>query len=231
MRNSSTELAVREQERTDLAQAAGEDEASVDGTGRPTDGAAPETHLEKTLTRLAGDERKRFLVGSVAVPIIVALMIIFLGAYLTSSYQDWQDQRSRVRDLVTATREAATVLSGRLDNLEQRGAALERIWSDRGVLAEIQVVDESLAQVEGLARAISRVDFGNTESFSTGNLLKEVAQCKDAVEAYSTCLGEVLGAGADRILGDDKCTQDFRASSAATGSCDSIMVSAFSLTQ
>lgn len=184
-------------------------------------------YADRALTFLAGDERRRFVAGNILVPTMIAFSVLLVGTRLNTRYQDWQDRRTQAQDLVSAVRNTATVLSGHLDNLQRRGGALERIWSDQDALVHIQAVDESLAMMEGLARALSRAEFGFDGNES--GLIPEISNCKAVVEIYSECLGEVLGAGENRRYGEDPCTQEFDRATSAPASCNSILVSAFSI--
>ena len=148
--------------------------------------------LQKLKHLIAGDEEKRFLTGSVAVPLLIATITISVGVAIAANYQDWQDRRARIRDTIDGTREATTKLSTGLENLAQQGSAVERIRSKQMVLEEIRAVDEALLILTGRASVLAKnLDLSSNRHLQT-ELMSSIGRCKEKVDAYADCLAGTL---------------------------------------
>lgn len=171
---------------------------------------------------LAGSEERRFVVGSILVPLAIAV----IGASVVARYQDWQDRRSRVRDAIESLRTAGASLGIDLEKLAQKGVELESILTNQDTAEEEMAVEGSLALIEGRVQVIARQ---SKEGRVLGDRLSaQLAACRKTVDDYVTCLADTLP-HADRNLDSPLCTPRFREAMADPKSCKSLEMSTYSI--
>jgi hypothetical protein len=186
--------------------------------------------LRKFTHAIAGDEERRFLTGSVLVPLLITAITIIVGAAIAANYQDWQDRRARIRDTIDGTREATTKLSTSIETLAQQGSAVERIRSKQTVLEEIRAVDEALLMLTGRAKVLTKnPDFSSSRHLQ-GELMSGIGDCKQKVDSYAGCLVKALSTAPVATTEDKQpCTTAFRKAIAEEGSCKSLESTAYSI--
>ena len=153
---------------------------------------ASSRRFRQLLGLMAGDERKRFITGSVVVPLLITIITISVGARVASNYQDRQDRRARSRDIIDGLREATTKLSTNLETLAEQGGAVERIRSQQMVLGEIRAVDESISHLKGLSIVLTRNPAVAAGPGIQSALASQMERCSQQVDIYAECLKRAL---------------------------------------
>lgn len=182
---------------------------------------------EKALDLISKTEQRRFLMGSVLLPLLITMITIGFGSRIASNYQDWQDRRSRIRDVIDGIREATTKLSANLEALAQQGSSVERIRAKQAVLEEVRAVDEALLNLKGRADTLAQAPHEPALNVQAQATLKSsIESCKENVDLYVDCLSNALSAPPND---QQPCTTDFREKIAAKGSCKSLETIAYSI--
>jgi len=186
--------------------------------------------LRKLRHVMAGDEEKRFLTGSVLVPLLITAITIGVGTAIAANYQDWQDRRTRIRDTIEGTRAATTKLSASLETLAQQGSAVERIRSKQTVLEEIRAVDEALLMLTGRARVLTKNPELSSSWHLQDELMSSIGVCKQKVDAYADCLAKALSSPLVATAEDQQpCTTEFRNAISEKNSCKTLESTAYSI--
>ena len=176
---------------------------------------------------LLGNERRRFVVGSVVIPLLITAVTVYVGARVVSEYQDWQDRRSRVRDNIESIQTTATLLGRELDGLAQRGGSLEKNRG-KGVAGEEGAVKTSLAKIEGMSRLLTKQAESETIPGDHASLPAQLVRCRRVVDEYMRCVVDRLKTDAPAVP-DTQCTDAFKAKMAVSGSCRSLEVTAYAI--
>lgn len=185
--------------------------------------------LRTSMELVAGNERRRFMTGSVVVPLAIAAATLWFGAVLTANYQDWQDRRSRARDIVDGIRTATAELGSNLEVLAQRGGTVERLRSEHTVIEQVHAVDATLLSLGGMVSALNSDQ--ELSSYINGPIELEsaIARCKEKVTTYVSCLVSSLKRPLEDSRDDKPCTTSFRHDLSADGSCDSLRASSYAI--
>lgn len=161
---------------------------------------------------LAGSDSRRFIVGSVAVPLLVAAMLVGVGAWVTASFQErshrWQEERARVREVADGLRTGASELLLNLAQLRHAGGAIERTSANVRIQMPdyIAAVDESLSTIDGWATLREGMaDSVKVSVSQAGDLHEMVEACNRSVNDYVECISK---RGESRLFtGDEVCTE------------------------
>jgi hypothetical protein len=184
---------------------------------------------ETVLELIAGDERRRFVTGSLLVPMLITAVTISVGSCIAANYQDWQDRRTRTRDTIDGVREAATNLSINVEALAQRGSAFERLMSKQMVLEEIRAVDEVLRNLTGRASVLTNNPDLFRGGHRKGDLVPKIEKCRTTVDAFAACLARTLSTPAAAGSDQQPCTNAFRRGIAEENSCKSLESAAYAI--
>lgn len=177
---------------------------------RPAEGLA---------ARLAGSEGRRFIVGSVIVPLFVAGLLVVVGAWMASLFQDrshrWQEERARAREVADGLRNDGSDLFLSVGRLALRGRIIERTTGNVQIKISEQVdsVDSILISIAGWSAIREQMDGMIAISGPEGVYVDElVAACKQSVDVYLDCI--TARAIDERVQSPNEvCTDTFRASS------------------
>jgi hypothetical protein len=177
------------------------------------DGAAPNppisaSRVDRVLSSVAGSAEKKFILGSIAVPLTISVMTLVAGGLLNASYQNWHDRTTRTRNTISEMKTAAADLTLRVSDLETQGTFAEFRFEESQVAEALRRVKDSLNRLESQAGSVDRFLLSSSSRDSSAGISGRIVACRAAVASYEGCLSAALNQKKETT--DAGCTAKFQ---------------------
>ena len=136
------------------------------------------SRVDRALSSMAGSAEKKFVLGSIAVPLVISVMTLVAGGLLNVSYQSWHDRTARTRNTISEMKTAAADLALRVSDLETQGTFAEFRFEASQVAEALRRVKDSLNRLESQAGSVDRLLLSSDSKDSSAGIAGRIAACR-----------------------------------------------------